>query len=409
MSDEDSKYLDAKAEIDKSLVLGTYCMRQFGLTFVPPKNSYVYFRDKVMLIISFMCILYHISSEIIFIAITLASSPKVEEIVPLFHTFGYGALSIVKLFALWSKREAFEQLLRDLVTIWPMPPMEPAAQKIKDNSLAALKFVHLCYFVTNLAGLWFYNLTPIVVYFYETYQGLDAKFGFIWTSWYPFDKYSTVGHTVVYIFEIFAGVTCVWAMIGTDLLFTAVASHVCMLLRLLHQRLQTLAPEGPQDDEANYHHIVENIKLHQRLIKYCMELENAFTFVNLVNIVFSSVNICCVVFVIVLLEPLLVVSSKLFLASCLVQIGIICWYSDDIFHANADVGLHAYNSGWFRTEPKCRKILVFLIKRSQKPIALTAMKFTNMNLMTYSAILTRSYSYFALLYTMFNDNVSAGK
>lgn len=45
-------------------------------------------------------------------------------------------------------------------------------------------------------------------------------------------------------------------------------------------------------------------KLQLRLLttfcfRYCNDLEDAFSLSNLVNVVFSSVNICCVVFVIV--------------------------------------------------------------------------------------------------------------
>nr|XP_049698055.1 odorant receptor 4 [Helicoverpa armigera] len=281
-----------------------------------------------------------------------------------------------------------------------MPPLEEEAQTIKNKSLAALRITHRWYFFINVSGVWFYNLTPIVVYLFGLIQNKDDTIGYVWSSWYPFDKHQTLAHIAVYLFEIFAGQTCVWIMVSTDLLFSAMASHISILLRLLKRRLEAV---GTGDDD-HYQEIVGNIKLHQRLITYCNDLENAFSLSNFVNIMLSSVNICCVVFVIVLLEPLMAISNKLFLGSALIQIGMLCWYADDIFHANADVAAAAYNSGWYRTNPRCRRALLFLIKRAQKPIAFTAMGFTNITLVTYSAILTRSYSYFALLYTMYSDD-----
>lgn len=57
-------------------------------------------------------------------------------------------------------------------------------------------------------GVWFYNITPIAVYFYQRYWTQeDASVGYVWKAWYPFDKHEPFGHLVVYIFEMFAGNT----------------------------------------------------------------------------------------------------------------------------------------------------------------------------------------------------------
>nr|QEE82745.1 odorant receptor 27 [Conogethes pinicolalis] len=393
---------EAKQEIAESLTLNTFCMNRIGLSFEEPKNTTAYLLQKCMFVLSVMGICYHVFSEIVYIGLTLSNSPRVEDVVPLFHTFGYGALSIAKVFVLWYKKDVFKQLIYELAGIWPMPPMAEEATMIKNDSLAALRMAHRWYFAVNVLGVWFYNVTPIIVYFYRVYQGQDVTVGFVWVSWYPFDKRKPIAHVFVYIFEIFAGQTCVWIMVGTDLLFSGMASHIGLLLKLLQRRLETLA-SAEQTEEQDYREILSNIKLHQRLIRYCNDLEVAYSLSNLVNIVLSSVNICCVVFVIVLLEPFLAISNKLFLGSALIQIGMLCWYADQILHANADVAAAAYNSSWYRTSARCRRALLFLIQRAQKPIAFTAMGFTDISLVTYSAILTRSYSYFALLYTMYND------
>lgn len=58
--------------------------------------------------------------------------------------------------------------------------------------------------------------------------------------------------------------------------------------------------------------------------RYCNDLEEAFTIVNLINVVLSSVNICCVVFVIVvrnrIINCLIVVPYKYF-AICVLELG----------------------------------------------------------------------------------------
>nr|AQQ73536.1 olfactory receptor 69 [Heliconius melpomene rosina] len=393
----------AKMEIDESLMLSTFSMRRIGLSFDKPRNATDYFLQKLIFSLSICGICCHVSTEFINIVLTFASSPRVEDVVPLFHTFGYGALSIAKVFVLWYKNKVFGELIEELTGIWPMPPLDGDALGIKEKSLTALRISHRWYFSVNVLGVWFYNLTPIIVYFYRVWQGQDAQVGFVWVSWYPFDKHQPFAHVAVYLFEIFAGVTCVWIMVSSDLLFFGMASHIALLMRILQRRLESLA-STEQTDEENYEEIRSNIKLHQRLISYCNNLEDAFSLCNLINIVMSSINICCVVFVIVLLEPFMAISNKLFLGSALIQVGAMCWYADDIFHANGNIAAAVYSSDWYKMSPRCRRALLFLILRCQKPIAFTAMKFTNISLVTYSSILTRSYSYFALLYTMYSDN-----
>ncbi|CAH2068500.1 unnamed protein product, partial [Iphiclides podalirius] len=121
-----------------------------------------------------------------------------------------------------------------------------------------------------------------------------------------------------------------------------------MLLRLLQLRIRRLGSTESTSNNSKLHfkdcyeEIISVIKTHQRLIKYGSDLENAFTIVNLINVLLSSVDICCVVFNI---------SSAL-----------------------------------------CR---------SQKPLYFTALKFSCITMTTYTSILTSSYSYFTLLYTVY--------
>nr|AII01099.1 odorant receptor [Dendrolimus kikuchii] len=398
-----SSIKEAKKEIEDSLILSLFCCHRLGLSFTPPKTKLEYYSEKLVFIMSVSAMSYHVFSDIVYISLILSKSPGIEDVVPLLHTFSYGVLSISKVFALSYKRLVFAQLIDELATIWPMPPLDEESENIKRKRLAGLRLAHRWYFTINMIGVGFYCVTPIITYFYHYFQGQESTFGFVWVSWYPFDKYSTIGHFVVYVFEIFIGMITVWIMVSTDLLFSGMASHIGLLLMLLKKRLESFASDEQTQDEY-YHEIKECIKLHQRLIRFCNDLEEAFTQSNFVNIILSSVNICCVVFVIVLLEPVIAMSNKMYLVANLIQIGLICYYADDILHANADIAQAAYSNSWYRTDTRCRRALLFLIQRAQKPIEFTAMNFTNISLVTYTAILTKSYSYFALIYTMYTKN-----
>lgn len=90
----------AKREIDESLKLSTFCMRRIGINFDKSKSTSSYLKQQATFIFSALCICYHVFSEAVNIGLTFSNSPRVEDVVPLLHTFGYGALS--KLFLFYS-------------------------------------------------------------------------------------------------------------------------------------------------------------------------------------------------------------------------------------------------------------------------------------------------------------------
>lgn len=80
-------------EIDKTLTLTKFCMRRIGLSFKAPESSTAYVLQKMMFIMTISSMCYHVFGDIVYICLTLSNSPRVEDVVPLFHTFGYGVMS----------------------------------------------------------------------------------------------------------------------------------------------------------------------------------------------------------------------------------------------------------------------------------------------------------------------------
>lgn len=68
-------------------------MRRMGLSFKRPESTSAYWLQKMLFImtITFMC--YHVFGDFVYIILIMSNSPRIEDVVPLFHTFGYGVLS----------------------------------------------------------------------------------------------------------------------------------------------------------------------------------------------------------------------------------------------------------------------------------------------------------------------------
>ncbi|KAM3966695.1 odorant receptor 4 [Aphomia sociella] len=409
MSD-DTKII-AQKEIHSTLRFCNFFIRRIGLSFIDkiPKT----FMEKLNVFLSFIfassLLVLMLFGEYAYIVYLLVNSVSLEQLIGSYlHIAGYDTMSFGKLLTIWYKRNSFRQVVNELTDIWPVVEKNPEAVAIKNNSLASLQSRQILYIFWNVLGVWLYNLTPVALHLYRLGRGIPSDLGFIWQVYYPFDKTKPVVHELVYIFETFSGVASVCCMLGSDVFFITMASHISMLLRVLQVKIRSL---GGSEVDANgkvirgsydcYDEIVAVIKIHQRLISYGDDLEDAFSVVNLINVLLSSVNICCVVFSIVFLEPLMEMSNKFFLGAALTQMGVVCWYADDIYRASAGVSDAVYESGWYNCNTRCRRALLLMLQRSQRPLYFTALKFRSITMTTYTSILTTSYSYFTLLYTAY--------
>ncbi|XP_050665434.1 odorant receptor 4-like [Leptidea sinapis] len=265
--------------------------------------------------------------ELFYVFQQLVTSSSVVDFVASLHIAGYDSMSFGKLLTIWYKRDVFKNLLIELADIWPISEKDFEANSIKLKKLSQLRITQFWYAFWNLLGLWLYNLTPIAIYMFRKIQGSPADLGLIWHVSYPFDKTQPVYHEVAFIFETYGGVVSVWSMLGSDILFMTMSSHISMLLRLLQLKISRLSYQNSRDKNA-YDDIVAVVKIHQRLINYGKDLEEAFALVNLINVLLSSVNICCVV-----------------------------------FNISAGVADAVYDSAWYNSDARCKRILIILIKR----------------------------------------------
>ncbi|CAH2100023.1 unnamed protein product [Euphydryas editha] len=406
-----SSNIIAKQEIYKSLKLCNFCTRKIGFSFIDEKS--ISFVPKVLSLVLFfgstLILFLKLAGQMDYAINKLVTSASVVEFVAGLHIIGYDTMSFGKLLTIWYKKDIFRNLINELADLWPTSSHDKDSVEIKQKKLSSLRIGQFSYAFWNILGLWLYNLTPVVIYVYRKIQGAPAQLGYIWHLSYPFDKTQPVYHELSFVFEICGGMVSVWAMLGSDILFMTMASHISMLLQLLQLKIRhlgTLEYDRHNDQykcKDCYRDIISVIKIHQKLIMYGNNLEDAFSVVNLINVLLSSVDICCVVFNI-LLDPWMAMSNKFFLGAALTQVGILCWYADDIFTSSSGVANAVYESSWYQNNIRCQRALLVMMQRSQKPLYFTALKFSSITMSTYSSILINSYSYFTLLYTVYRSD-----
>ncbi|XP_052738150.1 odorant receptor 67c-like [Bicyclus anynana] len=146
------------------------------------------------------------------------------------------------------------------------------------------------------------------------------------------------------------------------------------------------------------------IHRHRKLIKCVDEMKEVYSESNLFNAVISSILICFTGFNAMTIDDLaLAVPFLPFLLMDLLQIFFICYYGDMIMRYSTSISDAVYECQWYRAEAAIVKDFLFLSLRAQKPCHLTALRFTDISLRTFTRILSTSWSYFALLKSMYRS------
>nr|WPO56505.1 odorant receptor [Leucinodes orbonalis] len=73
------------------------------------------------------------------------------------------------------------------------------------------------------------------------------------------------------------------------------------------------------------------------------------------------------------------------------------WPAEVLSGANAGVADAAYNSLWYVSDLKSRRLILLIITRSVYPVYLKGFSFFNITLETYIKLITTAYSYVSVL------------
>ncbi|XP_073960849.1 odorant receptor 4-like isoform X2 [Choristoneura fumiferana] len=176
-----------------------------------------------------------------------------------------------------------------------------------------------------------------------------------------------------------------------------------MHFKILQKRFQSAVNSwSVQRAEDAKRKFVEVVKRHQELIHLVDQIEILYSKSTLFNIVSSSVLICLSGFNVTSLEDMSVVFSFLaFLFMSLTQIFLLCYFGDMLMRSSMELSEAVYNTSWYQMDQSMKKNILFVLARARRPCKLTAANFADVNLRAFTTILSRSWSYFALLKTVY--------
>ncbi|KAL0860602.1 hypothetical protein ABMA27_009956 [Loxostege sticticalis] len=247
-------------------------------------------------------------------------------------------------------------------------------------------FIAIKYFTTGQLEL---MLPFLDVYFFD---GFDLRY-------WPFLYAHQVWSVCVSLLEICA----------TDYFFFTCCTHIRIQFKLLqHQFQDILTNRSITADSTNQMPIQarfrELVKWHQGIIISVTTLEAIYSKASLSNFLASSLIICLTGFnVTAAANNTLVVTFIVFLFMSLLQIFFLCLFGDLLMQSSTDITDAVYNSRWYRCDVVMQKNMLMVQTRAQNSCKLTAAGFADVNLRAFMKIMSTSWSYFALLQTIYGS------
>ncbi|KAG6443514.1 putative odorant receptor 92a [Manduca sexta] len=282
--------------------------------------------------------------------------------------------------------------------------------KIIEKGVNFLNLVINVLYVLNIILLVCFAFHPLVVMMLNYKKTNEIELLLPFPIVYPFDAYNIKVWPVIYLRQIWSEIVAVFNICAADFAFYNFCSYITIQFRLLQYDIEhviTGTQKSIYNDEMRSGRIrnklVEIIKRHQELITCVNLLENIYSVSMLYNFISSSVIICLTGFnVTENKDMILVITFFTFLFMGLLQILFLSFFGDMLMDASIEVSNAVYNSKWYLVPPKTRKTLLLILTRAQKPCKLTAYGFADVSLKAFMKVLSTSWSYFALLKTVYS-------
>lgn len=279
---------------------------------------------------------------------------------------------------LWRKRTPIIEMLTDLKTEFNSWARDKEVEKIIQKSFKSFDRFQKFYAIVLVMVDMLFALDPLSAVIQNGFE--DYKFPH--PVWVPFDITNTYSYVSVYIFLEYLSVGSSMFMLGTDLPLNG-------LIVVLSLEFDILAKDFDEfNTDLGCKRMKQLIDRHDKLLKISEKLESTFNISNLFVFVGSSLLMSFPAFQVVSSGENFVVLKFFFLFLMgLLQTFLLCNYGEKLRSSSLRVAEKAMNCDWWDCDHKELKDgLALVLLRSQKPVELTALKFTAISIETFSKV-----------------------
>ncbi|GAB1863031.1 Odorant receptor [Camponotus japonicus] len=190
-----------------------------------------------------------------------------------------------------------------------------------------------------------------------------------------------------------------------DALLVTLILHVSGQIDIMLQDLAEIS-------KHNYDHntfviiIKDLICKHQRIIALSENIENLYTEIALMQILWNTLVICCTGFLIIITinttkDISTLIKSVNYYIAITLEAFIFCYAGEFLSAKSMSISDAIYESLWYNVSPNDSRILLFMMLRCQKRLTITAGKIIDLTLNGFASIMKASASYISVLNAMY--------
>jgi hypothetical protein len=302
--------------------------------------------------------------------------------------------SVCRIVVIWFKRSAIAKVMGEMTTEFHNVKDDVEANKMTKQAFKNFDRYQKAFIYFSMFAELSLALSPLI-------QRLTAGF---WDMklphplWLPYDVSSNVfNYAVTFItIEIYATIQS-FESLSNELIPNSIITVLSLEFEILAKDLEKV------DDKTEFKDIKKLVERHENLLDISEQVKNIFSISNMITFIGSSILLCLPAF-------LALSSHESFLilkfSSCFIflalQTGAVCFYGDKLRTSSLKVSENITLCDWYKVkDKKVLKALQLILLRSQNPVQMTALKFVNISIETFTRILSTAYSYLSLLLVIF--------
>ncbi|XP_011503365.1 PREDICTED: odorant receptor 94a-like [Ceratosolen solmsi marchali] len=272
---------------------------------------------------------------------------------------------------------------------------------IQQNMKSKTRWLFAVYTILIITSMILRSLTPIL----ESKKFINLPF----VAWYPYKIDNPLSFWLTYCHQIISGATLSCMHLSTDTLFVGFLLHMNCQINILIVRLKDFGNESAigNDSQSEIHNEVmmkmtmaKLVREHQRIYRYGYTLQKTFEIILMGQLIVVVPNFLINIYSLsIYIErlDLKYFMTIFFTIISVMQIGMLCWYGNDILLGSKDIGNALYECNWTTVNQQTKKILLMMIVRTSKPLFISVINVIPINISTLLRVMKMSYSTFNLI------------
>ncbi|XP_020289059.1 odorant receptor 22c-like [Pseudomyrmex gracilis] len=213
------------------------------------------------------------------------------------------------------------------------------------------------------------------------------------------------------IFECFLVIQFIYDLIIASVvgfinaMLVSLILHVSGQIDILRQNLVDIS--NGKYNRGTFLIVIRNIiHKHQRIITLSENIENLYTHIALIQLLWNTLVICCTGFVIITTissgkDATGLIKSVSYYVAITLEAFIFCFAGEYLSAKSKSIGDAVYDSLWYDMPSSDSRILFFMMVRCQKRLTITAGRVVDLTLEGFTNIMKASVSYVSVLNAMY--------